>query len=110
MNHLIYEKRDGVAYLTMNRPDRRNALSPLMIVEMASAWQDFRDDADLRVAVLTGAGDKAFCAGADMKAGGATQRTSLSASMRCHIASNSSAVASSTAFIRSARSMRTYAT
>ncbi|MGE0623360.1 MAG: enoyl-CoA hydratase-related protein [Pseudomonadales bacterium] len=66
MNHLIYEKRDGVAYLTMNRPERRNALSPRMIVEMAQAWADFKEDQDSRVAVLTGAGDKAFCAGADL--------------------------------------------
>ena len=66
MSHLIYEKQDGVAYLTMNRPERRNALSPQMIVEMATAWQDFREDGDARVAVLTGAGDKAFCSGADL--------------------------------------------
>jgi len=66
MTHLIYEKRDGIAFLTMNRPERRNALSPQMIVEMANAWQDFRDDDEARVAVLTGAGDKAFCAGADL--------------------------------------------
>ncbi len=66
MNHLIYEKRDGIAYLTMNRPERRNALSPQMIVEMAAAWEDFRQDTDARVAVLTGAGDIAFCAGADL--------------------------------------------
>lgn len=66
MSHLIYEKKDGVATLTMNRPERRNALSPQMIVEMARAWEDFRDDADCRVAVLTGAGDVAFCSGADL--------------------------------------------
>lgn len=66
MSHLVYEKRDGIAYLTMNRPERRNALSPQMIVEMANAWRDFRDDNDMRVAVLSGAGDKAFCAGADL--------------------------------------------
>jgi len=66
VSHLIYEKRDGVAYLTMNRPERRNALSPQMMVEMRDAWLDFRDDKEARVAVLTGAGDKAFCAGADL--------------------------------------------
>ncbi|MBV1906349.1 MAG: enoyl-CoA hydratase/isomerase family protein [Pseudomonadales bacterium] len=66
MSHLIYEKRDGIAYLTMNRPERRNALSPQMIVEMNNAWLDFRDDKEARVAVLTGAGDKAFCSGADL--------------------------------------------
>lgn len=66
MPHLIYEKRDGIAYLTMDRPERRNALSPQMIVEMTNAWRDFRDDKEARVAVLTGTGDKAFCSGADL--------------------------------------------
>lgn len=66
MPHLDYQKRDGIAYLVMNRPERRNALSPQMIVEMAAAWQDFRDDRQARVAILTGAGDRAFCAGADL--------------------------------------------
>ncbi len=66
MPHLIYEKRDGIAYLTMNRPERRNAISPQMLVQLAEAWTDFRDDADARVAILTGAGDKAFSAGADL--------------------------------------------
>lgn len=66
MPHLIYEKRDGIAYLTMNRPEKRNALSPEMVVQFAEAWTDFRDDGDARVAILTGAGDRAFCAGADL--------------------------------------------
>lgn len=66
MSHLIYEKKDGVATLTMNRPERRNALSPQMVVEMAQAWQDFRDDSSCRVAILSGAGDAAFCSGADL--------------------------------------------
>lgn len=64
--HLIYEKRDHLAYLTLNRPETRNAISPRMMVELAEAWSDFRDDDTLRVAVLTGAGDAAFCAGADL--------------------------------------------
>jgi enoyl-CoA hydratase len=66
VSHLKYEKNNGVATLTMNRPERRNALSPQMIVEMARAWEDFRDDPDCRVAVLTGAGEAAFCSGADL--------------------------------------------
>jgi enoyl-CoA hydratase len=66
MPHLIYEKRDEIAYLTMNRTEKRNALSPEMIVQLAEAWTDFRDDGDTRVAILTGAGDRAFCAGADL--------------------------------------------
>ena len=64
--HLLYDKGDGVATLTMNRPDKRNALSPEMLVRLAEAWRDVRDDDSVRVAVLTGAGDRAFCAGADL--------------------------------------------
>ena len=64
---LIYEKRDGIAYLTMNRPERRNAFSPELMVRLGEAWIDFRDDPELRVAILTGAGDRAFSAGADLE-------------------------------------------
>ena len=64
---LLYEKKDGVATLTMNRPDARNALNPEMMVRLADAWQDVNDDPSVRVAVLTGAGDRAFCAGADLE-------------------------------------------
>jgi len=53
--------------LTMNRPEARNALSPQMLVKMAEAWYEFRDTHDLRVAILTGAGDEDFCAGGDLK-------------------------------------------
>jgi enoyl-CoA hydratase len=66
MPHLIYEKRGGIAYLTMNRPEKRNALSPEMVVQLAEAWTDFREDGKARVAILTGAGSTAFCAGADL--------------------------------------------
>ncbi len=67
MPDLIYEKRDGIAYLTMNRPERRNAISPEMMVRLHDAWIDFRDDPELRVAILTGAGTEAFCAGGDLQ-------------------------------------------
>ncbi len=66
MPDLIYEKREGIAYLTLNRPEKRNALSPQMVVQLAEAWTDFRDDPEARVAILTGAGDQAFSAGADL--------------------------------------------
>jgi enoyl-CoA hydratase len=67
VSDLIYEKRDGIAYLTMNRPERRNAFSPQMMVQLAEAWQDFRDDDDARVAILTGSGSESFCAGGDLE-------------------------------------------
>jgi enoyl-CoA hydratase/carnithine racemase len=66
MPPLIYEKRDGVAYVTFNRPDRHNAIDPETLVRLAEAWLDFEADDDARVAIVTGAGDKAFCAGADL--------------------------------------------
>lgn len=66
-SHLLVEKKDGVMILTMNRPEAGNSLSPEMLVKMAHAWYEFRDTRDLRAAILTGAGDKEFCAGGDLK-------------------------------------------
>jgi len=66
MADLMYEKREGIAFLTLNRPDKRNALSPEMVVRLAEAWVDFREDDEARVAILTGAGERAFSAGADL--------------------------------------------
>ena len=63
---LIYEKRDHVAYITLNRPEAHNALDPATVLELLDAWEDFRDDAAMRCAVLTGAGEASFCAGADL--------------------------------------------
>ena len=65
--HLLVEKRDGVMTLVMNRPEARNALSPQMLVQLCTAWHEFRDTNDLRVAILTGAGETDFCAGGDLK-------------------------------------------
>ena len=62
----LYEKRDGIAYLTFNRPEKRNAISPEVICRLADAWQDYAVDDALRVAIITGAGDKSFSAGADL--------------------------------------------
>jgi enoyl-CoA hydratase/carnithine racemase len=67
MSKIIYEKRNEVAYITLNRPEVHNAIDVEMHRLLRRAWQDFRDDDKLRVAILTGAGDEAFCAGADLK-------------------------------------------
>ncbi|MBI2864172.1 MAG: enoyl-CoA hydratase/isomerase family protein [Chloroflexi bacterium] len=64
---LIYEKKDHIAFLTMNRPEAMNAMDPDMYQRISEAWVDFRDDPDMWVAVITGAGDRAFSAGADLK-------------------------------------------
>ena len=66
MPKLLYEKRDRIAYLTINRPEARNAVSPEVHRAMIAAWADFAEDDSVDVAILTGAGD-AFCAGADLK-------------------------------------------
>jgi enoyl-CoA hydratase/carnithine racemase len=66
MEKLLYEKRDRIAYLTINRPEARNAIDPDVHAAMIDAWADFRDDPAVDVAILTGAGE-AFCAGADLK-------------------------------------------
>lgn len=64
---ILYEKRGRVAYITINRPEARNAIDLETSQELTQAWQDFRDDENVWIGVLTGAGDKAFSAGADLK-------------------------------------------
>jgi enoyl-CoA hydratase/carnithine racemase len=63
---VLYEKRDRIAYVTINRPEAKNAIDPETHDLLWQTWEDFRDDDSLDVAILTGAGD-AFCAGADLK-------------------------------------------
>jgi enoyl-CoA hydratase len=57
-----------VALVTLARPERANALDPQMLNELASAWREIAADTDLRCAVVTGAGERAFCSGMDMRA------------------------------------------
>ncbi|MGH2953706.1 MAG: enoyl-CoA hydratase/isomerase family protein [Solirubrobacterales bacterium] len=64
---VLYEKRDRIAHVTINRPEARNAIDPGVHRRMVEIWGDFRDDESVDVAILTGAGDDAFCAGADLK-------------------------------------------
>ncbi len=66
MSVLLYEKKGRIAYITLNRPEKRNALNYELLGELEKAWIDFRDDDDLWVAILTGAGTT-FCAGLDLK-------------------------------------------
>jgi enoyl-CoA hydratase len=63
---LIYEKKNHIAYVTLNRPDAHNAIDPQTVIELVDAWQDFNRDKEMRCAILTGAGDGSFCAGADL--------------------------------------------
>jgi enoyl-CoA hydratase len=64
--HLLYDVSDGVATVTLNRPEQRNALSAELLEELVDATLRVRDDDQVRALVLTGAGGKVFCAGADL--------------------------------------------
>ena len=64
--NVLYEKRSGIAYVTVNRPKVLNALNTPTWVDLRQAFKDARDDAAVRGVILTGAGDKAFIAGADI--------------------------------------------
>jgi enoyl-CoA hydratase len=63
---VLYEKRGHIALITLNRPEARNALSPEMLCLLADAFVDFHGDPNLRVVIVTGTGEKAFCAGGDL--------------------------------------------
>src|SRR5205807_6324116 len=63
---VLYAKSGGVAVVTMNRPEVRNAINAEMLCRLADAWQDVNDDPAIRCAIFTGAGEQAFCAGADL--------------------------------------------
>lgn len=64
---VLFEKRNHVAYVTINRPERLNACDFEAYGLLADIWTEFSADRDLRVAILTGAGERAFCAGSDVK-------------------------------------------
>jgi enoyl-CoA hydratase/carnithine racemase len=64
---LLVDVADHVATVTLNRPDRRNALSRALMRRIAETMSQLSEDPEVRVVVLTGAGDRAFCAGADLK-------------------------------------------
>src|SRR5947209_12296258 len=66
MSKLVYEKRGRIAYLTLNSPEAKTAIDPGLHELLWQAWEDFRDDDELDLAILGGTGD-AFCAGADLK-------------------------------------------
>ncbi len=67
LKYIIYEKSEAIATITLNRPEALNAFSKEVIDEVLQALEDSRNDENVRVVVLTGAGEKAFSAGADIK-------------------------------------------
>ena len=66
LDEIIYEKRDQIARVTINRPDHYNSYTSTTLIEMAAVFRDAQRDENIAVLVLTGAGDKAFCAGSDV--------------------------------------------
>lgn len=66
LENLLYEKKDAIAYVTLNRPKVLNALNQATWKELRTVFEDARDDPEIRGVILTGAGDKAFIAGADI--------------------------------------------
>lgn len=67
---ILYEKAEGIAKITINRPEVRNAFRPLTVQEMCAALADARDDENIGVIILTGQGDLAFCSGGDQRVRG----------------------------------------
>jgi|JRHI01.1.fsa_nt_gi enoyl-CoA hydratase/carnithine racemase len=74
---ILYEERDGVAWVTLNRPEALNAFNSLMQRELRDCWRSLRRHDDARCVVLTGVGDRAFCTGIDRmeQMGGAADDT-----------------------------------
>lgn len=66
-NDILFHKAEGIAKITINRPEVRNAFRPETVHELRAALNDARDDLNIGVIILTGAGDLAFCAGGDQK-------------------------------------------
>ncbi len=64
---LIYEVKEKIAYITINRPEAMNAMDAEVYTELSKAWVNVRDNPEVWVAIVTGAGEKAFTAGADLK-------------------------------------------
>lgn len=67
---ILYETYDGIAKITINRPEVRNAFRPQTVTELIEAFTLARDDSDIGVIILAGSGDEAFCAGGDQKVRG----------------------------------------
>src|SRR5437867_9526831 len=65
-SNILFEKKNSIAYVTVNRPKVLNALNMATMEELRAAFHDIKNDAGMRVVILTGAGEKAFIAGADI--------------------------------------------
>lgn len=63
---VLFDRGDGIARVTLNRPAKSNALTPEMVVRLAAFWEEVAADDSIRVVLVTGAGDRAFCSGGDL--------------------------------------------
>ena len=82
MPEVGYERSGAAAVITIDRPERRNAVDPNTADQLLEAYRGFEADDEARVMILTGAGDEAFCAGADLKSvGGGDERRGASPGM-----------------------------
>ena len=82
---ITHETRGRIAIITINRPERMNAIDPQTSAEMNEAFTSFRDDDALWVAVLTGAGDRAFSAGNDLVAMSQAQQGGLASTSAAYL-------------------------
>jgi dihydroxynaphthoic acid synthetase len=82
LSEILYEKREGVSYITLNRPEIYNALSTDMVGELQHAFIDAAEDDTIGVIVVTGTGEKAFCSGGDVKKLGARNSSTGRSHMR----------------------------
>jgi len=64
---IILERKDGIGYLTLNRPERANTISLQLMIDVVNAMEEVDRDPEYRVVILTGAGDRHFCGGADLR-------------------------------------------
>jgi enoyl-CoA hydratase/carnithine racemase len=64
---IILERRDGIGYLTLNRPERANTISLQLMIDVVNAMEEVENDAEYRLVIVTGAGGKHFCGGADLR-------------------------------------------
>jgi enoyl-CoA hydratase/carnithine racemase len=86
--NLLYELKDGVATLTLNRPERNNAFDEATALELRAAWQHIKADPEVICVIVTGAGDRAFCTGMDLSAvasGGTKKSQSMEESPFAHM-------------------------
>src|SRR5207247_2444746 len=101
--YVIYEKKGHIAYVTINRPEVMNALHYDTNVELSEAFDDFKQDDESWVAIITGAGDRAFSAGNDLKATAAATPKERGGRISVNVCASAASPVASAATSRSSR-------